>query len=531
MKTFNTTAVCVPTKHYMVDLSERVGEITKQLVDTGKYFTINRARQYGKTTTLTALEQYLSDRYDVISIDFQDITGADYIDENQFVKGLAGVLCDAKDSMDIALPVKYYDLLKNLSLQEKDAKLNDIFRIFEELCKEADRPIVWIMDEVDTATNNQVFLDFLGKLRSGYLKKEKNPNYKTFQSVILAGVTDVKHLKSKIRGEADSKENSPWNIAADFTIDMSLSADGIKGMLDEYEADHHTGMNTEEMAGMIRDFTNGYPFLVSRICELLDTEVSKKIVNAKDRWTRDGIDEAVKMILSEDNTLFQSLTGKLNNLPELKASLRSILMEGTKLTWNPDQRDIVLMQMYGFVRNANNSVRIDNRIFETRLYNLFLSEEEMKSSVFFREGDLAKNIFVENGKLNVRLILEHFIQTYQQIYGPLEDKFKEKDGREQFLLYLKPIINGTGNYYIEAQTRDQKRTDIIIDYLGHQYIIELKIWHGERYNESGEKQISEYLDYFNLTTGYMLSFNFNKSKEIGVKRVYFGDKLLYEATV
>ena len=531
VKTFNTTAVCVPSKHYMVDLSERVGEITKQMVDSGKYFTINRARQYGKTTTLTALEHYLSKKYDVISIDFQDITGADYIDENQFVKGLAGVLCDAKDSMGVALPEKHYDLLKKLSAQEKDAKLNDIFRIFDKLCNEAERPIVWIMDEVDTATNNQVFLDFLGKLRSGYLKKEKNPNYKTFQSVILAGVTDVKHLKSKIRGEADSKENSPWNIAADFTIDMSLSVDGIKGMLDEYESDHNTGMNTVEMAELIRDYTNGYPFLVSRICELLDTEVGKKIEDMHARWTRDGIDEAVKMILSENNTLFQSLTGKLNNLPELKASLRSILMEGTKLTWNPDQRDIVLMQMYGFVRNYNNSVRIDNRIFETRLYNLFLSEEEMKSSVFFREGDLAKNIFVENGKLNVRLILEHFIQTYHQIYGPLEEKFKEKDGREQFLLYLKPIINGTGNYYIEAQTRDQKRTDIIIDYLGHQDIIELKIWHGERYNESGERQISEYLDYFGLDTGYMLSFNFNKNKETGVKRVPVGDKLLYEATV
>ena len=52
----------------------------------------------------------------------------------------------------------------------------------------------------------------------------------------------------------------------------------------------------------------------------------------------------------------------------------------------------------------------------------------MKSSVFFREGDLAKNIFVENGKLKVHLILEHFIQTYHQIYGPLVEKFKEKDG-------------------------------------------------------------------------------------------------------
>lgn len=54
MKEFNTTAVCVSNKHYMVDITERVNEI-KRLVDAGKYFTINRARQYGKTTTLTAL--------------------------------------------------------------------------------------------------------------------------------------------------------------------------------------------------------------------------------------------------------------------------------------------------------------------------------------------------------------------------------------------------------------------------------------------------------------------------------------------
>ena len=43
MKEFNTTAVCIPEKHYMVDLTERVKEIRK-MVDAGKYFTINRAR-------------------------------------------------------------------------------------------------------------------------------------------------------------------------------------------------------------------------------------------------------------------------------------------------------------------------------------------------------------------------------------------------------------------------------------------------------------------------------------------------------
>ena len=61
-------------------------------------------------------------------------------------------------------------------------------------------------------------------------------------------------------------------------------------------------------------------------------------------------------------------------------------MEGTKLTWNPDQAEIVHMQMHGLIRNDHNTVRVANRIFETRLYNLFLSDEELKNNVFSREG-------------------------------------------------------------------------------------------------------------------------------------------------
>ena len=529
MKSFNTTAVCIPSKHYMVDLSERVNEI-KKLVDDGKYFTINRARQYGKTTTLNLLDLVLSEQYDVISIDFQDITYSDFENESEFTKGFSLMLCDTRDSMDIPIPDKYYDQLQELANQGESAKLNDIFRIFDRWCKENQKRIVLIIDEIDTATNNQVFLDFLGKLRSNYLKRERNERYKTFQSVILAGVTDVKHLKNKIRPEDDSKENSPWNIAADFTIDMSLSEAGIQGMLEGYEDDHHTGMDTQAMAKSIREYTGGYPFLVSRICQLIDEKVSKTM-SLSEAWTSKGMDEAVKLILAENNTLFQSMTKNLNNYPELKAAIRSILMEGTKLAWNGQQDAIIRMQMYGLIRQEHNTIRVANRIFETMLYNLFLSDEELKNNVFSREGELAKNQFVTDGKLNMRLILERFIVTYTQVCGPLKERFLEKDGREQFLLYLKPIINGTGNYYIEAQTRDQTRTDVIVDYLGRQYVIELKIWRGERYNAEGEKQISEYLDYWNLNTGYMLSFNFNRKKEQGVKRVRVGEKVLFEGTV
>ena len=46
-KCFNVTGACDPQLHYMVDIKDRLAEI-KELVDDGAYFTINRARQYGK---------------------------------------------------------------------------------------------------------------------------------------------------------------------------------------------------------------------------------------------------------------------------------------------------------------------------------------------------------------------------------------------------------------------------------------------------------------------------------------------------
>ena len=528
MKQFNTTGVCIPSKHYMVDLSERVKEI-KKLVDAGKYFTINRARQYGKTTTLDALSHELIHEYDVVSLSFEGIGNAGFQTEQSFVKAFARKL-KREFRYGLSVPERIKEQAEEfIARKEEKAELDELFDLLQDWCDQAENRLVLIIDEVDSATNNQVFLDFLAGLRDSYINRDTK-GVKTFQSVILAGVTDVKHLRSRLRPDEASKENSPWNIAADFTIDMSLSETGIKGMLEEYEADHHTGMDTVAVAKSIRDYTSGYPFLVSRICQLIDEQVSGSMPLTK-AWTDQGLDEAIKLILSEKNTLFDSLAKNLNNYPDLKAAIRSILMEGTRLTWNPDNREIAQMAMYGLIRNDHNTVRVANRIFETRLYNLFLSDEEVKNNIFSREGELAKNIFIKDGKLNMRLIMERFIETYTQIRGPLKDRFQEKDGREQFLLYLKPIINGTGNYYIEAQTRDQTRTDVIVDYLGQQYIIELKIWRGERYNAAGEKQLCEYLDYWNLTTGYMLSFNFNQKKEQGVHPVHIGDRLLYEGTL
>ena len=175
-------------------------------------------------------------------------------------------------------------------------------------------------------------------------------------------------------------------------------------------------------------------------------------------------------------------------------------------------------------------VSISNIIFEKKLYNLLISENETDSRIF-TAADMKKNQFIKDGTLHMELVMQKFCEYFEEIYADADDKFIEDNGRRIFLMFLKPIINGNGNYYIEARTRNLKRTDIVIDYKGIQSVLELKIWHGKEYNQRGENQLIEYLDYYHLKKGYMLSFNFNKNKQTGIRQIVLGDKLLIEAIV
>ena len=511
---FNITGCCNPQEHYMVNLDSRLAQI-KKMVDKGQYFSINKGRQYGKTTILKALRDYLKNDYVVISMDFQFVSTLEFATENSFVKAFARLLWSRYHR---EMPSEIEEQIKQMKLSLNYVEA-DLFVTLSEWCEMSSKPIVLMIDEVDSASNNQVFLDFLAQLRGYYLERTEFP---TFQSVILAGVHDIRNLRQKIRPDAEHKHNSPWNIASNFDIDMSFSVSDIAGMLTEYEQDHHTGMDIQKLSQLIYDYTSGYPVLVSSICKYMDEKFG---------WETKRVSDAVKLILKENNALFESLINKIEDNQELYDYLYQILILGRKISYNPDDSVIRLAMMYGFLKEENGSVVIANRIFETRLYNAILTTKKMQETSIYKAGEWDKNQFIQDGQLNMEKILEKFILHFNDIYGSQPDKFKEEDDRKLFLLYLRPIINGTGNYYIEAQTRDQKRTDVIVDYLGKQYIIELKIWRGEEYNTEGEKQIAEYLNYYHLEKGYLLSFNFNKNKKSGMKTIQVNGKTVIEAVV
>ena len=527
-KYFNTEGSCKPKEHYMVKLDDRLEMIKNLLVDRKKYFVINRGRQYGKTTTLRALEEYLKDDYIVLSLDFQQLGTEDFADEATFAYAFADILLR---TFQISGADDSEEMLKPLSgmREEHGIGLKDLFVRLSDICGNSPRPIVLMIDEVDSASNNQVFIDFLAQLRSYYLNRDKTP---IFHSVILAGVYDIKNLKLKLRPESEHQYNSPWNIAAKFNINMGFCSSQIRGMLEEYEADYHTGMDTETVAEEIYQYTSGYPVLVSSICKYIDEELlgEDAMETPAKAWSTEGIEKAVKQILIDDIPLFGSMIRHLNEYPDMKRMFQAILFQGSEFSYSPDTKEISLACMFGYAVNVDGKVRIANRIFETRLYNYFLSEEEL-SSTMGKMAQRDKSYFIHDGRLDMDMALKKFVDYFTEIYGDNDEKFIEDYGRKFFLLYLKPIINGVGNYYIEAQTRDARRTDVIVDYRGEQFIIELKIWHGNEYNERGEEQLSGYLDYYHKDKGYLLSFNFNRNKEIGVKEIKLGNKTIVEAVV
>lgn len=522
-KRFNVNGLCYPEKHYMVNLDGRLEEI-KKLVDYGDYFVINRARQFGKTTILYALKKYLQDDYIVISTSFQGLSAAKFENESVFCSAFAEMVLENLWVDEKVVPGISVDELMELKRAAESSQTLDmvvLFQYLRNICKTSEKPLVLLIDEIDSASNNQVFLDFLGLLRDYYLKREE---VAAFQSVILAGVYDIKNLRQRIRPEGEHKYNSPWNIAADFDIDMSFSVTDIAGMLGDYERDHQTGMNITKIAGLIYNYTSGYPYLVSRICKIIDEKLDTQ------SWNQEGVLAAVKELLSESNTLFDDMRKKIADLPELRNMLYAILFTGQKIPYNPDNFAIDMGSMFGFIRNENGDVAISNRIFETRMYNFFLSEE-LLNNVTYNASLQNRNQFIQDGCLNMDFVMQKFVEHYTEVYADSEERFLEENGRRLFLLYLKPIINGTGNYYIESRTRDLKRTDIIVDYLGKQYVIEMKIWHGEEYNHRGEKQLADYLDAYHLEKGYLLSFNFNKNKKTGIHTITCGEKTILEAVV
>ncbi|WP_160675940.1 AAA family ATPase [Clostridium sp. C8-1-8] len=503
-KTFNTTGLCISDKHYMVNIDYKLKSIIK-LIQKENYFVINRPRQYGKTTTLHTLEEILKIRYKVISLDFEGL-GSVFDSEENFCNYFMNAI---NESIGVELDTVYTFV--------------DLIYTIKKITSNME--VILIIDEVDKASNNKLFLDFLGMLRSLYLSRAK-VNGTTFKSVILAGVHDIKNLKIKFRDDSDIRYNSPWNIAVKFDIDMSFNEFEIGTMLEEYSKENNLELDIEKLSKEIFKFTNGYPFLVSRVCQVIDEDILR---DNKRPWVLEEIQKAVKIIVNEKNMLFDDLIKNMENNKELYECIYNVLILNINQVFNINNPVIELGHMLGYlIADKNNNVAVSNKILREVIYNYMISKMNVTNMSSYNFKD---NFITTNNGLNMEQILLKFQQFMKENYSSKDVEFLERHGVLLFLSFIKPIINGVGFDYKEVQISEERRIDLVIQYNHNKYVIETKIWHGDIAHQKGLKQLKNYLSIEGLGKGYLLIFSFNKNKEYISRKYSIEGKKIFEVVV
>ena len=532
---FNDTGLCVADRHYMVDISGKIRQIL-QIVEEGEYFTISRPRQFGKTTILSLLAKQLNERddYTALEITFEEIDPDAYKRQERFIYEVLMMILARLEFLNLAEAARFVE-----QQLEQITNIPALSRFITRCVRDMlpDKSVVLLIDEVDKSANNELFLTFLGMLRNKYLQRNKGQDH-TFHSVILAGVHDVRTLKAKIRQDdrrqsfdsAQDKYNSPWNIAADFEVDLSFASHEIRTMLQDYSREKGIRPDIPAIAGQLYYYTSGYPWLVSKLCKFIDEKI---VPQRKDKnWSVADVEAAFKMIADEGytTTLFDSLTKNLENNPELYELISQIAINGESFPFTITNPVINLGHLYGIIiRSEQGRCQIHNRIFEQRIYAHIMSG--LLQTTYREVNGFGGPEFYTPDGLDVRLILQRFQTFMKEHYSNRDAKFLEREGRLLFLSYLRPIINGRGFDFKEPHVGDERRMDIVITCQNKRYVIELKRWYGPKKHQEGLEQLSDYLDTCSLQEGCLLIYDFRKNKEYRQEQISFQDKQIFAVWV
>ena len=248
-RTFNTSGLCFPGKHYMVDPLKRLQEV-EGLIREELYFTIHAPRQTGKTTYLHALVRKLNAERNYIAV----VASCER----------AGVASMTLEKANEVIINSIYSSAKQ-QLPEGQRPENpvgktylDINNYLEKWCEKQEKPIVLLLDEID-ALLDDVLVSVLRQLRDGY---QSRPGHFP-SSAVLAGLRDVRDYKTKVRSEIQSYgTGSPFNIKSDSLFLTDFTREEVFELLDQHGEETGQIFPLEVQEEIFR-LTAGQPWLTN----------------------------------------------------------------------------------------------------------------------------------------------------------------------------------------------------------------------------------------------------------------------------
>ena len=506
MRRFGTQGRVYPERHYVVSRTEEIADFIDRIKD-GRYVVLFAPRQTGKTTffrfaldTLTAT----SSRYLPIQLNFEtykNLSAPDFYEalSKRVRREITSVFQKREGAPTEALT----RFLSNAKFTNHISMM-EFFEAFAELleCHDKDSKVVLIIDEFD-GIPQAALSDFLHALRDIYLSDEKRCPH----SVGIVGVKSITQLNY-------DRSVSPFNIQDEFHL-PNFTRQQVQELLAQYTDEVGQAFAPEVMDTLHRQ-TAGQPFLVNRFAQILTETLN---IPKTETITMEHFAKAHALLIEEENVNLTHLLTNIRRDPRFEHLLMRIVSYERGVQFTLRNEIIGELTTYGVIAKGPEGLcEIVNPIYQQCIVQAF------QPLINGLEGDY----FSENSDTD---FIDYLAPTGLLLMAPLLDNFKAFIARAgfrilqvpdtpqefvgQYLLYtyLDQFVRSVrGDMYLEVQT-GRGRMDLIILHNGEKYIVETKIWEGERRYQAGKKQLSAYLKLEGAREGYYVVFDHRATPE------------------
>ena len=506
MKTFGTYGPVNPEEHYVVSRAKELADFIKR-VKLGRYIVIFAPRQTGKTTffqwALDALAADTTETYFPIELNFE-------VYEDYSAPGFyASLYKRIYEEIKCVFQKRGIAPSKALSQFLEDTKLTDhvaMLEFFQEFATFlGDEKLVLIIDEFDGIPQDAL-RGFLRALRNIYVHRSMR---QCPYSVGIVGVKNVTQLNL-------DRSISPFNIQDEFTL-PNFTLEQIHELLAQY-TDEVGQAFTSEVVKSIHKQTAGQPFLVNRFAQILTEEMAL----AKNEMIQMAhFAEAHAEIREEDNANLTHLITNIHRNPDFKNILMEVVSYERGVRFNLRREIISQLATYGVIgKGPDGMCQIVNPIYQHCILQAFKPEINGLEEEYFPEDTNFLDYLAPTGQINMELLLDNF-RVFIARAGfrilQVPETPKEYVGQDLLYAYLDQFVSLIrGTMYLEVQT-GRGRMDLVIFHNGQKYIVETKIWEGQRRYEAAKKQLAAYLKLEGTTEGYYVVFDHRAEPESRVE--------------
>ena len=497
MRRFGTQGPVHPQRNYVVSRAAELADFITR-VKEGRYIVIFAPRQTGKTTFFQrALDvfAYEESAYFPIPLNFEvyeDCT------PSVFYSSLHEDICEEIENVferrGEVFSEALAEFLENAEITDH-LSMGRFFRRFSSFL--GDQRVILIIDEFDGIPKEAV-RGFLHSLRRIYVS---NAVSRCPHSVGIVGVKSITQLNY-------DRSISPFNIQDEFNL-PNFTLEQVQELLGQYTEEVDQAFSPEVIESIHKQ-TAGQPVLVNRFAQILTEELD---IPKTETINPNHFAQAHAQLLEENNVNITHLLTNIRRDLRFERLLMKIVSYDIGVRFTLQNEIINELATYGVIAKGTEGLcEILNPIYHYCILQAFKPIVNGLEGEYLPADHVAgfQDYLTSTGEIDMALLLNNFRDFilragFRVLQVP--DTPQEFIGQHLLLAYLDQFVQLVGGVmYLEVQT-GRGRMDLLIYHNRKKYIVETKIWEGDRSYQAGKKQLVAYLKLEGATQGYYIVFD------------------------